>query len=131
MARDRLFFARAARLNDRSVPAAALWVQAFWAGALCLTGTYGELLDYVIFAVLVFYILTVSGLFVLRRKRPDADRPYRAWGYPILPLLYVIAAAAIVLNLLVMKPAYTWPGAIIVLIGIPVFYVWRSVAREH
>ena len=130
MARDGLFFRKAGVLNSRSVPATALWVQAAWASALCLTGTYSDLLDYVIFSVLVFYILTVFGIFILRRKRPQADRPYRAWGYPILPMLYILAAAAIALNLLIMKPNYTWPGAFIVLLGFPVYYVWRAVSRD-
>ena len=126
MARDGLFFKRAGTLNQHAVPGAALWFQAVWASVLCLSGTYGDLLDYVIFAVLVFYILTVAGLFILRRKRPDAERPYRAWGYPVLPALYILAAGAIALDLLIMKPRYTWPGAIIVLLGIPVFFLWRS-----
>jgi APA family basic amino acid/polyamine antiporter len=130
MARDGLFFKKAGLLNDRSVPAAALWFQAVWASALCLTGTYGDLLDYVIFAVLIFYVLTVAGIFVLRKKHPNADRPYRAWGYPLLPALYVVAAAAIALNLLIMKPTYTWPGAVIVLLGVPVYYAWRAMTAR-
>ena len=130
MARDGLFFRKAGNLNDHSVPATALWFQAAWAGALCLTGTYSDLLDYVIFAVLIFYILTVAGIILLRRKRPNADRPYRVWGYPVLPVLYVLAAAAVALDLLIMKPTYTWPGAAIVLLGFPVYYVWRAVSRR-
>ena len=129
MAKDGLFFKSAGLLNDHSVPGAALWVQAVWASALCLSGTYGDLLDYVIFAVLVFYILTVAGIFILRRKRPDAERPYRAWGYPVLPALYIVAAAAIALDLLIMKPTYTWPGVGLVLLGIPVYYAWRMASR--
>jgi basic amino acid/polyamine antiporter, APA family len=125
MAKDGLFFKSAGVLNRRSVPGVALWVQGVWASVLCLSGTYGDLLDYVIFAVLVFYILTVAGLFILRKKRPDAERPYRAWGYPVLPALYIVAAALIALDLLVMKPTYTWPGVGLVLLGIPVYYVWR------
>jgi basic amino acid/polyamine antiporter, APA family len=126
MAKDRLFFARAGMLNKKGVPAVALTVQAVWASLLCLSGTYGDLLDYVIFAVLIFYILTVAGIFVLRRKKPDAERPYRAFGYPVLPALYIITAAAIAIDLLLLKPRFTWPGVIIVLLGIPVYYVWRS-----
>lgn len=125
MAKDGLFFRRAGDLNPRGVPAAALVLQGVWASALCLSGTYGELLDYVIFAVLIFYILTVAGIFILRRKRPDAERPYKAFGYPIIPGLYVLIAAAICIDLLIFKPQYTWPGLIIVLLGIPVFLVWR------
>jgi APA family basic amino acid/polyamine antiporter len=125
MAKDKLFFRRVGELNRRAVPGGALLLQAVWASLLCLSGTYSDLLDYVIFAVLVFYILTVLGIFILRRKRPDAERPYRAFGYPVLPFLYVVMAAAIALDLLILKPAYTWPGVIIVLLGIPVYFVWR------
>jgi APA family basic amino acid/polyamine antiporter len=130
MARDRLFFARAGALNRRAVPGAALVVQAVWASLLCLTGTYSNLLDYVVFAVLVFYILTVAGLFVLRRTRPDAERPYRAFGYPVVPALYILAAAAIAADLLVLKPAYTWPGLGLVLLGVPVYFLWTRVMRR-
>jgi APA family basic amino acid/polyamine antiporter len=126
MANDGLFFRSVGKLNRRSVPGIALLVQAAWACVLCLSGTYGDLLDYVIFAVLVFYILTVIGIFILRRKRPDAERPYRAFGYPVLPALYVIAAAAIALDLLILKPAYTWPGVAIVLLGIPAYMFWKQ-----
>ena len=125
MARDGVFFRSAGRLNTRSVPGAALIVQGVWACLLCLSGTYGDLLDYVIFAVLLFYVLTVAGIFILRRTRPDAERPYRAFGYPVLPVLYIAAALAISVDLLILKPAYTWPGLGIVLFGIPVFYAWK------
>jgi APA family basic amino acid/polyamine antiporter len=130
MARDGLFFARAGELNRHAVPGAALVVQAVWASLLCLSGTYSDLLDYVIFAVLIFYILTVAGIFSLRRKRPDAERPYRAWGYPVVPLLYIAAAAAIAVDLLLVKPKYTWPGVIIVLLGVPVYFVWARLGRR-
>ncbi len=125
MAKDGVFFRSAGKLNARSVPGAALIVQGVWASLLCLSGTYGDLLDYVIFAVLLFYVLTVAGLFLLRRKQPDAERPYRAFGYPVLPALYILAATAISADLLIFKPAYTWPGLGIVLVGIPVFYAWK------
>ena len=131
MARDGLFFARAGTLNGRSVPAAALGFQALWASLLCLSGTYGDLLDYVVFAVLVFYILTVAGIFLLRRSRPDAERPYRAFGYPVLPALYIMAAAGICFALLVLKPVYTWPGVGIVLAGVPVYYIWRRFSAQR
>jgi APA family basic amino acid/polyamine antiporter len=130
MARDGVFFERAGALNRNSVPAAALVVQGIWAALLCLSGTYSELLDYVVFAVLLFYILTVLGVFILRRKRPDAERPYRAFGYPLVPALYVFLAAAIAVDLLVFKPSYTWPGMIIVLLGVPVYFVWRRVTAR-
>jgi basic amino acid/polyamine antiporter, APA family len=125
MARDGVFFERAGALNKNAVPAAALVVQGIWAALLCLSGTYSELLDYVVFAVLVFYILTVIGVFILRKKRPDAERPYRAFGYPVVPALYVLLATAIAVDLLVFKPNYTWPGVIIVLLGIPVYFIWK------
>lgn len=126
MSRDGLFFKAVGRLNERTkTPINSLWVQCAWTCLLCLSGSYGQLLDYVIFAVLIFYILTIAGLFVLRRTRPDAPRPYRALGYPMLPGLYIVMAAWICLVLLRYKPQYTWPGLIIVLLGVPVYLVWR------
>ena len=124
MAKDNLFFATAGKLSKRSVPAAALVFQAVWASILCLSGTYGQLLDYVIFAVLIFYILTISGIFILRKKQPEAERPYKAFGYPFLPALYILVAALISVILLIYKPIYTWPGLGIVLLGIPVYFLW-------
>jgi basic amino acid/polyamine antiporter, APA family len=129
MAQDGVFFAKAGTLNRNSVPGYALWIQCAWASALCLTGKYGDLLDYVIFVVLIFYILTIIAIFLLRRSRPDAERPYRAFGYPVIPALYVLCAAAICVALLIYKPAFTWPGLFIVLIGIPIYYV--MVARNR
>ena len=126
MAKDSLFFKSAGELNNRSVPAWALVTQSIWASILCLSGTYNDLLDYVIFAVLIFYILTVIGIFILRKKRPDAERPYKAFGYPILPGLYVLAASAIAVDLLIFKPQYTWPGLGLVLLGVPVFFLWKN-----
>lgn len=131
MARDNVFFKKAGKLNDRAVPGAALLFQGIWASLLCLSGTYSDLLDYVIFAVLIFFILTIAGIFVLRKKRPDAERPYKAFGYPLLPGLYILIAAAIAVDLLMFKPAYTWPGMIIVLIGVPVYYIWRRTAKRN
>ncbi len=125
MAKDGLFFKKVGTLSERSVPATALVVQGVWASLLCLSGTYGDLLDYVIFAVLVFYVLTVVGIFILRRKRPDADRPYRAFGYPVVPGLYVLCASAIAVDLLIFKTTYSGSGLAIVLLGIPVFYLWK------
>ncbi|MGA9120656.1 MAG: amino acid permease [Bacteroidota bacterium] len=130
MAKDGLFFRRCGFLNKRGVPGVALILQAVWASLLCLSGTYGDLLDYVVFAVLVFYILTVGGIFVLRVRQPHAERPYRAFGYPFLPALYILAALAISIDLLVLKPAYTWPGVIIVVMGVPVYLVWTFVRRR-
>ena len=125
MARDRLFFGVAGQLNDRGVPAAALLLQGAWAAVLTLSGTYGDLLDYVIFAALLFYALTAGAVFVLRRRLPDAPRSYHAVGYPLLPALYILISALILLDLLIVKPSYTWPGLLIVLSGVPVFYLWR------
>ena len=126
MSRDGLFFKAAGRLSPKSkTPVVSLWVQWAWTCLLCLSGSYGQLLDYVIFAVLVFYVLTIVGLFVLRRTRPDAERPYRAIGYPVLPAIYIAMAIWISVVLLRYKPQYTWPGLIIVLLGVPVYLVWR------
>ncbi len=129
MAKDRLFFRRAADLDANThAPVFSLAVQGVWAVLLTLSGSYNDLLDYVIFAVMVFYILTIAGLFVLRRTRPDLDRPYKAIGYPVLPALYIVAASVIEILLLLYKPNYTWPGLIIVLLGLPVYFVWRKYA---
>ncbi|HEX4578179.1 MAG TPA: amino acid permease, partial [Edaphobacter sp.] len=125
MSRDGLFFKSVGKLSERSkTPVNSLWVQWAWTCLLCLSGSYGQLLDYVILAVLVFYILTITGLFVLRRTRPEAVRPYRAFGYPVLPGLYIVMAGWISVVLLRYKPQYTWPGLMIVLLGIPVYLVW-------
>ncbi|MGA2246421.1 MAG: amino acid permease [Verrucomicrobiota bacterium] len=140
MARDRLFFRSTGRLNAAHVPAVGLWLQCIWACLLVLPRTrlrnaisgaeeygnlYSNLLDYVIFAVLIFYILTVTGVFVLRRTRPDAPRPYRAWGYPLVPAAYLVMALAIAVVLLLYKTQTTWPGLLIVLAGVPVYFLWR------
>jgi APA family basic amino acid/polyamine antiporter len=126
MSRDGLFFAAAGKLDERTkTPTTSLWMQWAWTCVLCLSGQYGDLLDYVIFAVLVFYVLTIVGLFVLRRTRPEAARPYRAFGYPVLPALYIVMATWICGVLLRYKPQYTWPGLGLVLLGVPVYAVWR------
>lgn len=125
MARDGLFFRPVGRVNRAHVPATALWLQAIWSCVLVFSGTYGELLDYVIFAAVLFYALTAGGLFVLRVRRPDALRPYRTIGYPVLPGLYLVMSTAVMLNLLVVKPGYTWPGLLLVLTGIPVYFLWK------
>lgn len=131
MAGDSLFFKRVAEISPRThTPVFSLCIQAAWASLLALSGTYSDLLDYVIFAALLFYVLTVSGLFVLRKKRPDLERPYKAFGYPVLPALYVLLAALVMVDLLWVKPKYTWPGLIIVLTGVPVYFFWRSRAKK-
>ncbi len=130
MAKDGLFFRQVAKLNPTyKTPAVSLMVQMVWTCVLCLSGSYGQLLDYIIFAVLVFYVLTIVGLFVLRRTRPDAERPYRAFGYPVLPIIYIAMAIFIDISLLLYKPQYTWPGLIIVLLGIPVYFAWSRHSR--
>src|SRR6202030_15186 len=144
MARDGLFFRRVGELNKQHVPAWGLIIQGIWAGILVLPLTvktdaagkitygnlYGNLLDYVISAALIFYILTIIGIFVLRRKRPDAERPYKAFGYPIVPALYIIGASVILGVLFIYQTATTWPGLIIVLTGVPVYFLWRKSIPE-
>jgi basic amino acid/polyamine antiporter, APA family len=128
MARDALFFRSAGRLNSNHVPAVALIAQAIWTSFLCLTGTYGQLLNYVIFAALIFYVLTTIGLFILRFKRPDAERPYRAIGYPVLPALYIVLAATVAVVLLIADKTRgeSVSGLVLVALGIPVFFLWRK-----
>ena len=122
MARDGVFFRSVGVLNRNGVPSRALWMQCVWASVLCLSGRYGDLLDYVIFVVLIFYILTILGIFRLRRTQPDLPRPYKAFGYPVLPAIYIILAGAICILLFIYKPKFTWPGLGIVLLGIPIYY---------
>ncbi|MFO7621687.1 MAG: amino acid permease [Bacteroidales bacterium] len=126
MARDGLFFRKAGRLNKKGVPGFAIAVQGVWAVMLCLSGTYGNLLDYVIFAVLIFFSITILAIFVLRVKRPEIPRPYKAFGYPVIPAIYILTTLTIMIILLIYKPNYTFPGLIIVLLGIPVFFLWRK-----
>jgi basic amino acid/polyamine antiporter, APA family len=128
MARDGLFFRTVGRVDPRHhVPKVALWVQALWTCLLALSGSYGQLLDYVIFAAVLFYFLTAIALFRLRVLRPDAERPYRVLGYPWMPALYLVLTGAVMVDLLFMKPLYTWPGLLIVVIGIPVYFLWKRV----
>jgi APA family basic amino acid/polyamine antiporter len=122
MAKDNLFLPSAGKLNSKGVPGKALWMQCIWACVLCLSGQYGNLLDFIIFTVLLFYILTIAGIFKLRQTKPDMPRPYKAFGYPFIPLLYILLASFICVVLLLYKQEYTWPGLIIVLIGIPIYY---------
>ena len=127
MSKDGLFFKAVGKLSPKyKTPVAGLMVQAVWATVLCVSGSYGQLLDYIIFAVLVFYILTIVGLFVLRFKQPNAARPYKALGYPVLPALYIALATWICIVLLRYKPQYTWPGLVLVLLGIPVYFLWSK-----
>jgi len=143
MARDGLFFASAGTLNDKRVPARGLVLQGVWTALLVLPRTrvidpktsvesygnlYSDLLDYVVFSVLIFYVLTITALFILRRKWPDAQRPYHAFGYPLVPALYIVGATVIMLVLIAYKTQTTWPGLLIVLTGVPVYFLWRKKA---
>lgn len=130
MAKDGLFFKPAARLNKNGVPARSLVFQCIWSCLLCFSGSYGDLLDYVMFAVMIFYVLTVSGLFILRIKKPDADRPYKAFGYPVLPAIYVLLAAMVSYFMLVNNNTNCLRGLIIMLIGIPVYYIFKSTVKQ-
>jgi len=130
MATDRLFFKNVGELNRRAVPGNGLWVQFIWSSVLCLSGSYSQLLDYVVFAVLLFYALTILAIFILRFKRPEAERPYKAFGYPVMPAVYIFLATAIMIILLIYKPAFTLRGLVIVLIGIPVYYIWSRFNKQ-
>ena len=125
MAKDGLFFKNFGTLNDAGVPQNALWWQCFWACFLCLTGKYGDLLDYLMGVVILFYAFTIYGIFILRKKMPNAERPIKAPGYPIIPMIYVIVASIIVLILVKEKPQFTYPGLGIVALGIPVYYWFK------
>ncbi len=122
MAQDGLFFKQAASLNKNAVPQWALWSQAVVAALLCLSGRYGELLDMVSFVVVIFYVLTIIGIFILRKKKPEMERPYKAFGYPVLPLIYVLMGTSFCVLLVMFKPEYTWPGLIITLLGVPLYF---------
>jgi len=128
MAQDGLFFKKAGTLNKNAVPQWALWAQMIVASILCLSGKYGDLLDMISFVVVIFYVLTILGIFILRHKRPNAERPYKAFGYPVLPAIYILMGISFCLLLIIYKPQYTWPGLIIVLIGIPIYFV--ALARQ-
>ena len=131
MAMDGLFFRKVGKLNKNGVPGFALAIQGFWAVLLCLSGTYNNLLDYVIFAALIFFTLTILAIFVLRVKRPDIPRPYKAFGYPVIPAIYILTTVTIMVILLIYKPGYTFPGLGIVILGIPVFYLWRKYSKNR
>lgn len=130
MAIDGLFFKKVAEINKHGVPGFAIVIQGVWAVLLCLSGTYGDMLDYVIFAVLLFFTITILAIFILRKKRPDIPRPYKTFGYPVIPAIYILVTSAIMIILLIYKPNYTFPGLIIVLVGIPVYFLWREYHRR-
>ena len=123
MANDKLFFKQAGTLNKNRVPEWALWIQCAMASALCLSGKYGDLLDMVSFIVVIFYVLTIAGIFILRKKYPDAERPYKAFGYPVLPVIYILMGISFCTLLIIYKLQFTWPGLIITLIGIPLYFI--------
>jgi len=122
MAKDGLFFKSVGVLNRAAVPKVALWIQCLVASLWCLSGKYGQLLDMISFVVVLFYMLTIVGIFILRRRMPDAPRPYKAFGYPILPIIYILMGVTFCTLLIIYKPTYTWPGLIIALTGIPIYY---------
>jgi APA family basic amino acid/polyamine antiporter len=130
MAQDGLFFKKAGELNKNGVPAWALWAQCVVASLLCLSGKYGDLLDMVSFIVVIFYVLTIVGIFILRKKRPEIERPYKAFGYPILPAIYILMGISFCILLIVYKPEFTWPGLIITLIGIPIYFIAVSNSKK-
>jgi APA family basic amino acid/polyamine antiporter len=130
MARDGLFFKKVGEINKKGVPGFGILLQGVWAILLCLSGTYSNLLDYVIFAVLIFFTLTILAIFVLRTKRPDIPRPYKAFGYPVIPAIYILTTSFIMVILLIYKPNYTFPGLILVVLGIPVYYLWKRYSRN-
>jgi len=121
MAKDGLFFKKAGTLNDHGVPQWALWAQCVVACILCLSGKYGDLLDMISFVVVIFYVMTIIGIFILRKKQPNTERPYKAFGYPLLPAIYVLLGITFCILLIIYKPQFTWPGLLIVLLGIPIY----------
>jgi APA family basic amino acid/polyamine antiporter len=131
MAKDGLFFKRTGDLNKFGVPQFGLWIQCLVASILCLSGRYGDLLDMISFVVVIFYVLTIFGIFILRAKHPNAERPYKAFGYPVLPAIYILMGITFCILLILYKPQFTWPGLIIVLIGVPIYYIsQRNVKHE-
>ncbi|OZA61824.1 MAG: amino acid transporter [Sphingobacteriales bacterium 39-40-5] len=130
MASDGLFFKKTASLNKHAVPEFGLWLQCLVASALCLSGRYGDLLDMISFVVVIFYVLTIIGIYILRAKRPDAERPYKAFGYPFLPAVYIVMGICFCTLLIIFKPNFTWPGLIVVLTGVPVFYMWKAFDKK-
>lgn len=130
MANDGLFFKKTASLNKHAVPEFGLWLQCLLASALCLSGRYGDLLDMISFVVVIFYVLTIIGIYILRAKRPDLERPYKAFGYPFLPAIYILMGICFCTLLIIYKPNFTWPGLIIVLTGVPVFYMWKAFDKK-
>jgi len=130
MAKDKMFLKQAAKLNKNNVPSNSLAMQCIWSVLLCFSGTYGDLLNYIMFAVMLFYILTISGLFVLRIKRPDMERPYKAFGYPWIPAIYIVLASLVALNMLIYQSSFSLYGLIIILTGVPVYYIFKGTTKQ-
>jgi len=130
MANDGLFFKKTASLNKHAVPEFGLWLQCLVAAALCLSGRYGDLLDMISFVVVIFYVLTIIGIYILRANRPEAERPYKAFGYPFLPAVYIVMGICFCTLLIIYKPNFTWPGLIVVLTGVPVYYMWKAYDKK-
>jgi APA family basic amino acid/polyamine antiporter len=126
MAKDGLFFKKAKKINKHDVPSYALWIQCIWASVLCLSGKYGDLLVYSTFASLLFYILTIYGIFILRKKEPDTERPYKAWGYPVVPIIYIVVTLFICIDLLIYDFTNAGMGLLIVALGLPIYYIFHS-----
>ena len=126
MAKDGLFFKKAKKINKHDVPSYALWIQCIWASVLCLSGKYGDLLVYSTFASLLFYILTIYGIFILRKKEPDTERPYKAWGYPVVPIIYILVTLFICIDLLIYDFTNAGMGLLIVVLGLPIYYIFHS-----
>jgi len=131
MAKEGVFFKRVGTLNKNAVPGFALWLQALIASLWCLSGKYGDLLDMISFVVVIFYMLTIGGIFILRKKKPDHPRPYKALGYPVLPIIYILMGTVFCVLLIIYKPQYTWPGLLITLVGIPVYYLIGKPKNRH
>ena len=131
MAKDGLFFKRTGTLNKFAVPSFGLWIQCLVASILCLSGRYGDLLDMISFVVVIFYVLTILGIYILRVQRPDMPRPYKAFGYPVLPAIYMLMGITFCILLIIYKPQFTWPGLIIVLIGIPIYFISKSNTHDE
>ena len=130
MAKDSLFFASAARLNKNEAPANSLLFQGLWSCALVLSGSYNDLLAYVMFAVLLFYIFTIYGIFILRKKQPELERPHKVWGYPYLPIIYITLAGAVCISILINNRLFAGVGLLIVLAGIPMYYLSKRFFRK-
>lgn len=131
MSIDKLFFKQAGTLNKNGSPAISLVIQCIWASLLCFSGSYGDLLDYIMFPVMIFYVLTVSGLFILRKKQPDVPRPYKAFGYPVLPAVYILLAAVVAFLMLINNNSNCIRGLIIMLIGIPVYFIFKKTLNKR